>query len=170
MKKFVKIKPDEITDNPFKLIGNDWMLITAGNNENFNTMTASWGTLGILWNKPVAIAYVRPTRYTYKFTETSDYFTLTYFHEEHRSILNFCGTKSGRNVDKIAETGLKPIESDLGNIYFEQARLVIECKKIYFDDIDNQLFLDNHIEKLYPKKDYHRFYIGEIVNVLKEIK
>ena len=162
---------EQITDNVFKLIDKDWMLITAGSAEDFNTMTASWGGLGILWKKPIAICFVRPQRYTYKFMENCKFFTLTFFQEKDRSILNFCGTKSGRDVDKVKATGLTPLFTERGGIYFEQARLVLECKKLYSDNIQPENFIYREIDKnIYPTKDYHRFYIGEIVSSLMVVE
>lgn len=159
-----KVKPEELTDNVFRLIGSDWMLITAGSPESYNTMTASWGGFGVLWNKNVCFCVIRPTRYTYEFAEKADSFTLSFFGEEYKKALEFCGTKSGRDVDKAAETGLTPIPGSLPETTcFAEARLVIECKKIYFQDLDPTKFLDPDIEKNYPQKDYHRMYIGEIV-------
>jgi flavin reductase (DIM6/NTAB) family NADH-FMN oxidoreductase RutF len=103
-------------ENFFNLIDKDWMLITAGVTGNFNTMTASWGATGILWNKPIAICFIRPHRYTFQFAEKYDFFTLSFFGSAHREILNYCGSKSGRDTDKIAHTGLVPIETRKGNI------------------------------------------------------
>lgn len=164
---YKSISPRELTDNAFRLIGDDWMLITAGNIESYNTMTASWGGLGILWNLSVAICYIRPHRHTFIFTEQSDYFTLSFFEEEHREILNFCGSRSGRDFDKAKETGLIPFSTDRENVSFEQAVLILECKKIYSDDIKPENFvLNSIIESNYPKKDFHRFYIGEIKEVM----
>jgi flavin reductase (DIM6/NTAB) family NADH-FMN oxidoreductase RutF len=162
-KTFHKINAGDIIDNPFKLIKNDWMLITAGTRNSFNTMTAGWGGMGVLWSRQVVFCFVRPTRYTYKFMEKNGYFTLTFFAEKYRDILNLCGAKSGRDIDKIKETGLKPLETEMGNIYFEQSRLVIECRKIYFDDIKPEHFLESKIHNAYPEKDYHRLYVGEII-------
>jgi len=163
---FKKITPQEIQDNPIKMIADDWMLITAGNQDEFNMMTASWGTIGNLWNEPVVFIFVRPQRYTYEFTENSDYFTLTFFEEKHRDILQFCGTKSGRDFDKVKETGLTPVFTELGNVYYEQARLVIECEKIYADFLKEDKFIDQAIvEKMYPNKDFHKVYVGKILNV-----
>ncbi|MDP4094851.1 MAG: flavin reductase family protein [Bacillota bacterium] len=162
MNGFVEIKPEQITDNVFKLVGKDWMLITSGNKKKYNTMTASWGGFGVIWGKMACFCTIRPNRYTYEFVEKNDSFTLTFFDEKYRNALNFCGTKSGRDVDKAAETGLTPVESDNGSVYFDEARLVIECKKIYYQDLIPGNFLDLDIEKLYPQKDYHRMYIGEI--------
>ena len=129
-----QMEPDEIKDNVFKLIGKDWMLITAGTHDSFNTMTASWGGMGVLWNKKVCFSVVRPTRYTYSFLETSDTYTLSFFSSRFRKALMLCGTKSGRNVDKVKESGLTPV-FDGDAIFFTQARLVYECKKLYFQDI-----------------------------------
>ena len=143
------------------------MLITAGNEESFNTMTASWGTMGILWHLPIAICYIRPQRYTYIFAERSNYYTLSFFTDEHRKKLQFCGTKSGREYDKIKETGLTPLITSKGNIAFEEARMILECKKLYSDDIKPEHFIIRDlIPKNYPRKDFHRFYIGEITSVL----
>ncbi len=161
-----EIKPQQISDNVFKLIGSDWMLITAGTPEHFNMMTASWGGMGILWGKEICWCVIRPHRYTYQFMETAERFTLSFFEERYREALNVCGTKSGRDVDKVAVSGLTPAQTESGAVYFAEARLVIECKKIYFHDIDPRHFLDPEIDNNYPKKDYHRMYIGEIVRCL----
>ncbi|MDF1545512.1 MAG: flavin reductase [bacterium] len=162
-----KIDPTEIKDNLFKLIAKDWGLITAGNIDSFNTMTVSWGTFGELWNRKVCFAFVRPTRYTYEFTEQADLFTLSFFEESERAALKICGTKSGRDSDKVAEAGLIPVASEHGSVYFDQARLVLECRKIYLEDLKPTQFLDQSIDKEYPLKDYHRMYIGQILNCLK---
>jgi len=158
-----------LNDNTFSLIDKSWFLLTAGDKDYFNTMTAAWGSFGILWKKPVITIFVRPTRYTYGFTEKNKYFTLSFFNESYRSILNYCGTKSGRDVNKVRETGLIPISTETGNVFFEQANLVFECKKIYFDDLKPDNFLSDNISKNYPLKDYHRFYIGEIINCFNSI-
>lgn len=154
-----------LTDNFFKVIDDDWMLITAGSRESFNMMTASWGTMGILWNKPVAICFIRPHRYTYGFAENADYYTLSFFDETQRRILNICGGMSGRDINKVKETGLTPVLTEFDNIGFEQARMVIECKKLYADYLKEDNFIISEIAlKNYPSKDFHKFYIGEIVN------
>lgn len=161
---WTSVKPEEITDNTFKLIGQDWMLVTAGSPESFNTMTASWGGFGILWGKPVCWCVVRPVRYTYEFMEKAANFTLTFFEEDYRDALMLCGSKSGRDIDKAAETGLTPIPGKLaGTTLFSQARMALECRKLYFHDIDPRNFIDPKIDANYPEKDYHRLYIGEIV-------
>jgi flavin reductase (DIM6/NTAB) family NADH-FMN oxidoreductase RutF len=167
---FSKIKPQDINQNPFTLIDDDWFLLTAGGLQSFNTMTASWGGMGILWNKPVVFCFVRPQRYTYKFMESNNLFTMSFFDETHRDALNLCGKVSGRQTDKIKATGLKPIESPAGAVFFEQAKLMFECKKLYFSDIDPDHFLLESINANYPKKDFHRMYIGEITSCFSNTK
>jgi len=158
---FTEVRPELLTDNPFKLIGSDWMLITAGTPEAFNTMTASWGGLGVLWERQVGFCFIRPTRYTYEFIEHAENFTLSFFEERFRKALTYCGTHSGRDGDKIREAGLTPVKEG-GAVYFAEARLVLVCRKLYFQDISPDRFLDPAIESMYPKKDYHRMYVGEI--------
>ena len=169
-KKFAPIPVKDLDDNVFKLIGDDWMLITAGDRDNFNTMTASWGSLGILWHLPVAVCFVRPGRYTFEFMESSDLFTLCFLEDQYRDILQFCGTRSGKDVDKVAETGLIPLFTEAGNVYFEQCKLVLECRKLYADWLTEDGFrVENLADKNYPGKDFHKFYIGEIVSCLKMV-
>jgi flavin reductase (DIM6/NTAB) family NADH-FMN oxidoreductase RutF len=161
-KQFQEIKPESIAENVFKLIGSDWMLITAGTMPHFNTMTASWGGWGVLWNRKVAFCVIRPQRYTRQFVEKASTFSLSFFSEEYRQALDFCGNRSGREVNKAVATGLTPIELAPGLISFAEARLIIGCRKIYCQDINPAHFIDSTIEELYPKQDYHRMYVGEI--------
>lgn len=160
--EFKPVEPQHLEDNVFRLVGNDWMLITAGQLDRYNTMTASWGGLGILWGKKVAFCVVRPTRHTYEFIESSDHFSLSFFTEEYRDVLDICGSTSGKDVDKAAEAGITAVEETPGVVYFNEARLVLECRKLYFQDFDPQNFLDDSIQSMYELKDYHRMYIGEI--------
>lgn len=167
MREFTEITPDRLDENVFNIVGEEWMLITAGRAEKFNTMTASWGTLGILWHKPVAVCFIRPQRYTFGFAESSEYYTLSFLEPGNREILQFCGTRSGRDTDKIRETGLVPLTTNLGNVYYEQCRLVLECKKLYADRLKEDSFITPElIGKNYPAKDFHKFYIGEVVSCL----
>ena len=151
--------------NVFKLIGQDWMLITAGDEKNFNTMTASWGMLGVLWRKNVSCVFVRPQRYTFKFLENSEYYSLCFFDDKYKKVLSYCGTHSGKDVDKIAETGLNVALGEAP--YFEEAKLVLICKKIYTDFIDPSGFGDAAIQKEYDSHDYHKVFVGEIVRCLE---
>ncbi|MBQ7386306.1 MAG: flavin reductase [Ruminococcus sp.] len=160
---FKEIDIKELEFSPFEKIGKQWMLITAGNKEAFNTMTASWGGLGVLWNKNVAFTFIRPSRYTFEFCEKEEYFTLTFFSEEYRKALSFCGTKSGRDVDKCKETGLTPV-FDAEAPYFEEAELVLVCKKLYAQDMDKVCVVDDAVLTNYGEDEpMHRMYVGEIV-------
>ncbi len=165
---FNKINPEEITDNVFRLIGKEWMLITAGTIKNYNMMTASWGTAGVLWKKPVVFVFIRPQRYTYQYIEKQSHFTASFFPEEHKHFLNLCGTTSGRDLNKMNIEGMNAFETPSGAVAFEEASIILECRKIYFDDINPDFFQVFDIEKVYPAKDYHRFYIGEISQVYQK--
>jgi flavin reductase (DIM6/NTAB) family NADH-FMN oxidoreductase RutF len=167
MTHFTEISPVDIRHNPFQLVGQDWMLITAGTPGSFNTMTASWGNLGHLWERDVAICYVRPQRYTFGFMERASVYTLSFFDEEWRAALDYCGSHSGRDVDKIAQTGLTPFETPAGAVGYEQARLILECRKLYAGKIAEADFVDRAvIDEVYARRDFHRFYVGQILRVL----
>lgn len=163
---FRKIDITELTFNPFTKIGKEWTLITGGNMENFNTMTASWGQLGVIWNKNVFTCYIRPNRYTYNFVEQGECFTASFFGKEYRNALSFCGSHSGRDCDKMAETGLVPAEID-GCVGFEQADMILVCRKLYSYDLQENGFLtdDGIPEKFFGADPYHRAYISEITGV-----
>ncbi len=149
------------------MIGETWCLITAQKDDgSFNTMTASWGGLGVLWGQNVATIYVRPQRYTNEFIKASDYFTLSFFNEEYRDKLSLCGSKSGRDIDKVKICGFTPIYEN--GVYFKEAKLVLVCRKLYADAIKPQNFIDKKIERMcYPLHDYHEVYIGAIEKVIE---
>jgi flavin reductase (DIM6/NTAB) family NADH-FMN oxidoreductase RutF len=157
------VAPEDLNENAIRLIGTDWMLITAGAPESFNTMTASWGALGVLWHKPVCFCFIRPPRHTFQFMERGGRFTLSFFAESYRESLNLCGTLSGRDTDKVARAGLTPEPTPAGAVTFREARLVLECRKIYYQDLEPGHFLDPAIDRHYPQRDYHRMYVGEIL-------
>lgn len=158
----------DLKDNFFQAISKEWMLVTAGTKDKFNMMTASWGCTGWLWNKPVAVVFVRPERYTHEFVENGEYVTLSFLgdNQEARKIYNFCGSKSGRDYDKVKETGLEPVVTELGNITYRQARLTLECRKLYKDHIKPENFVDKDCDKWYggAHGGYHDVYVMEIVN------
>ncbi len=164
MSEFKEITAREISENPFKLIGSDWALVTAGSSRGFNTMTVSWGGAGIMWNKPVAFTFIRPQRYTFEFTEKNDYFTMSFFDESFRGALNLCGTKSGRDVDKVKESGLTPAFTEEGALYFEEAKLVLVCKKLYAQNLNEESIVEPSVKSFY-NGDYHKMYVSEIVKV-----
>lgn len=153
------------------LWASQWLALAAGDFQkgHFNAMTVAWGSFGTIWNKPFVQVVVRPTRYTYGFMEEYDTFTVSGFSEQYRPALQILGTKSGRDGDKIAEAGLTPVAaSRVAAPGFAEANLIIECRKIYWDDFDPQRFLDPTIENNYPLKDYHRIYYGEVVAISGE--
>ena len=149
------------------LIDKQWMLVTAGTKDSFNTMTASWGTMGVLWNKPVAIIFIRPERYTHDFIETADALTLSFYSEEYRNALKVCGSRSGRDCDKVAETGLTPEILESGTVTFSQARLTLDCTKLFKTEMTDADFVDKSLlEKFYGEKGgMHTVYILGIDNV-----
>lgn len=163
---FQEISIESLKMNPFTKIGKEWMLITAGDEEKHNTMTASWGGLGVMWGKNVVTAYIRPQRYTKEFVDNSERFTISFYNEAYRKALNICGTKSGRDCDKETEAGLTPYYVD-GTAAFEEAELILVCKKQYHQEMRPECFdVKENDEKWYPEKDYHTMYIAEIEKVL----
>jgi flavin reductase (DIM6/NTAB) family NADH-FMN oxidoreductase RutF len=161
------VSPETLTDNVFKLISQDWMLITAGDRTKFNMMTANWAGLGYLWYQPVSFCFVRPQRYTFEFMEKSAPYSLSFFSDEYREALSLCGSQSGREVDKVKATGLTPAFTDTGTPYFAEARLVLECRKLYARSLEEAGFVDTGIPaEVYADKDYHRMYVGGIVQCL----
>ena len=163
---FKEITPSEITNNPFDLIGKDWALVTSGNTDKFNTMTVSWGGVGIMWGKPVTYTFIRPQRYTFEFMEANGYFSMSFFDEEQRDALKFCGSKSGRDYDKVKETGLTPAFTEDGVPYFEEAKLVLVCKKMYSQFLNEECIEDAESVAKWYDNDYHKMYVSEITKVL----
>jgi flavin reductase (DIM6/NTAB) family NADH-FMN oxidoreductase RutF len=179
-KGWKEIPVQDFPGSPAERIGKDWMLISAGSAKadgggDWNTMTASWGGLGVLWQRNVAFMFIRPSRRTFSFANDNALFTLSFFEESYREALNFIGANSGRDYDKAAKTGLNPLVFDgsiaggkaTGAIGFKEAKEIIVCRNLYTHDFDPAKFLDiSSIEKSYNGKDYHRRYIGEIITVL----
>ncbi len=162
-----EINVRDIKESPVSLIADGWGLVTAGNEEKFNTMTVSWGAIGEIWGKDVAFIFIRPQRYTYEFLEKEDIFTLSFYGEEYKKALGICGKKSGRDIDKAAECGLTPIFVD-GGVSFEQAKYTIVCRKMASQFIDPKGFIDSSIQGNYANNDYHKIYVGEITNVYEK--
>ncbi|MDI9470822.1 MAG: flavin reductase [Bacillota bacterium] len=159
--------------NPMTLIGKDWWLVTAGQAGNFNTMTASWGHLGAIWSRPgqgsmpTAVIYVRPQRYTKEFLDREPLFSLSVLGEEQRAALNYLGSHSGRDGDKVKAAGLTAVAAE-GTVYFAEAKLVLICRKLYHAPLVEAGFIDRDIiARNYPERDYHEQYVGEIVRVLR---
>lgn len=161
-----ELKAEQLQDNPFKLIGKEWMLITAQKDNKVNTMTASWGGLGIMWAKEVAIVVIRSSRFTKEFVDASDTFSITILDDSYRKALGYLGSVSGRDEDKIQKTGLT-VQYSQETPYFEEGRMVMICKKLSSQKMPPESFIDADIdEKFYSDKDYHTMYIAEIKQVL----
>ncbi|EQG76779.1 flavin reductase like domain protein [Clostridioides difficile DA00165] len=158
---FREVKIEELQFNPFTKIGKEWLLITAG--DSGNTMTASWWCWSLL---VVVTTYIRPQRYTKEFVDSNDTFTIAFFDETYREALNICGTISGRDINKIEKAGLTPYFVD-DTVAFEEANMIIVCKKLYHGNMPPENFdAKENDKKWYPEKDYHTMYISEIIKVL----
>lgn len=168
MNQFKQITVEEITDNACKLIGKDWMLVTAKKGEQINTMTASWGGIGVMWGKNVAYIVIRPQRYTKEFVDANECFSLTFFSKDYKKQLGYLGSVSGRDEDKITNAGITvAYHNEIP--YFSEGRLVLCCKKLFAAPMHAEEFLDSSLlEKWYPNNDLHTLYIAEITDVLQK--
>jgi flavin reductase (DIM6/NTAB) family NADH-FMN oxidoreductase RutF len=159
-----KIEPKKLKVDIVNLWNKQWFLLTAGTIDNYNMMTVSWGSIGCMWNKPFAQIVVRPQRYTFEYLEKNDSFTLCAFPEAYRPALNLLGSKSGRHGDKLSYTDLKVKKSTKVTApSYKEANLILECRKIYYQDLNPEGFIDKSIQDNYPLNDYHRVYYGEIL-------
>ena len=176
MSNFKVIKPEEFGDNVFRMIGKDWMLITSSDSTDgmkcgvdYNTMTASWGGVGILWRKPVVFAFIRPERHTYGFAERNKRITMSFFDEKYRDALAFCGKVSGRDYDKAKECALTPEydkNEDGRAVWFGEARVVIKAKKLYSDFIKKDCVTEDFVLDNYRDSGWHKMYVCEIEELL----
>ena len=160
---FKEINPKDLDENFIKLIADEWMLVSAGKRQKYNMMTASWGFAGEMWGADSVMTVIRPQRYTLEFINDNDYFTLS-FYGDNKEIHKVCGSKSGRDTDKTALTGLTPVFSD-NTVYFNEARLVLVCKKQYVQQMDESCFTDKEPLRWY-NGDLHYMVIGKIEKVL----
>lgn len=158
-----KIDASTLTFNPFEKLSKQWALVGAGNLDKFNMMTVSWGAVGVIWGKPSVTAYIRQTRYTKEFVDSGDTFTLTFLADGHRDALNVLGSKSGRDMDKMKDSGLTPIEVE-GEVTFAEAELVLVCRKRFVQDMPKENFVSQEtLDRWYADENYHTMYIGEII-------
>ena len=165
---FHEICAKDFENSVFHTIAKEWMLITAEKQMDgkpvANTMTASWGGLGHMYNKPVAFCFINPTRYTYQLMENNDTYTLSFYTETYRDILNYCGTNSGRDKDKVKEAGLTPITTPSGSKAFSEAWMIIECRKMVSQSLIPEALHDSQAKEKWGTQ-LHKMYIGEILNV-----
>ena len=171
---FHEISVKELKLNPMNMFGDDWLALTAGNEEHgYNTMCIAWGHMGSLWERdshanrlPTVTCFVRPQRYTKEFMDRENLFTVSHFPPSTKKALGFIGSHSGRDTDKVKEAGLTPAFA-CGTTWFEEADMVLICRKLYQSPLCESGFIDKGlIEFNYPKKDFHEMYIGEILKVL----
>ena len=162
---YKQLSPDKIPGNIIKMLNEDWMIITAGNDEKFNMMTAGWGGIGVLYSKPVAICFINPLNYTYQFMETNDTYTFTFYTEAYRDALLYCGTNSGRDTDKVKGSGLTPISTPSGSKAFSEAWLIIECRKLVGQSLNHDTLFDDTVKNEWVGKQLPKMFIGEIINV-----
>jgi len=166
MQSFKEIEARWMAGNLFEMIGDRWMLIAAKKGDKVNMMTASWGGAGVLWGRPVVFAFIRPQRFTKELVDASEGFSCTFFPPEYKAQLSLCGSKSGRDVDKVEACDFHVLE-DGGVPYFAQADTAILCQKLYHQPLDPAGFIADGIDKdHYPHKDYHHLYVGEIRKLL----
>ncbi|MCX7861549.1 MAG: flavin reductase [Bacteroidales bacterium] len=149
----------------FQSIGKESYLLVSGTIEQFNCMTVGWSAIGYLWRKPMAFVFVRPQRYTFQFMEKYQYFSMNFFDSQFSNILELCGTKSGREINKMEIKELTPINYDNKTVYYNEAHTVFICKKVYSQDIQEKNFLETSFLNLYPNQDFHRIYYGEIEKI-----
>ncbi len=162
---FKEINLKEWNGNVFEKIGTDWMLISAAKEGKVNAMTASWGGMGVLWNKQVVFIFVRPQRFTNTLITESEHFAVSFYDESKRPMLAYMGKASGYDEDKIKHENLHVIQDHAP--YFGEAKEVMICRKLYAQELDPECMLDAQIDlKQYPDKDYHILYVGEVEKVL----
>ena len=161
------VNPKDFGENLFKMFDDSWCLIASYDEKHeglpYNAMTASWGGMGVLWNKNVFFCFVRPQRYTKEFIDKSEYISLSFFDEDKKKALTYCGRNSGRDGDKLSEAGLNVTVSDKGIVEFEDAKITVIGKKLFAAEMKEADFIDKSlIDKNYPNKDYHTVYVCEI--------
>jgi flavin reductase (DIM6/NTAB) family NADH-FMN oxidoreductase RutF len=160
------IKPRDLLLPSVDVWFSRWFVLTAGDMEKFNSMTVAWGSVGGIWEMPFVQVVVRPTRYTFGFMNEGEGFTLCSFPRKYRKDVALLGSRSGRDGDKIALTRLTPVRSEaVAAPCFKEADLVFECRKIYWQDLDDRNFLSAKIAANYPQMDYHRVFFGEILRI-----
>ena len=163
MHAFQPFSLEQLEINPFTKIGKQWALVTAGNKSKCNTMTVSWGGLGVMWGKNVAFIFIRDSRYTKEFIDKGDLLSISFLGESYREALNFCGSKSGRDVDKFTQAGLTPAFRH-GIPYVDEAEHVLLCRKMAAVPIAAEAFTDKEIEdRWYKDGDMHTMYVCEII-------
>ncbi len=165
MHTFQPFSIEDIEFNPFEKIGKEWALVSAGSKKSANTMTVSWGGVGVLWGKNVAFIFIRDSRYTKEFIDNGSFFSITFFDDTYKEALNYCGSHSGRNEDKVEKAGLTWAYKH-SIPYLDEGNLVLLCEKLSATKIDEASFISPDIKKWYADNDMHTMYIAEIIEAM----
>ena len=155
------------TTEIFSQFDKKWALLTAGELDKFNTMTVSWGGLGTIWNKSVATVYVRLSRYTHEFMDNNEYFTVSFFPEDRKKTLAVLGSKSGREMDKIHNSGLTPVAAGK-SVSFKEAEVTLVCRKLFCQRVELSNIPEAIVKTCYSSGDSHDMYIGEVVDIIRK--
>lgn len=156
---------EQLEINPFEKIGKEWALVSAGSRKKANTMTISWGGVGVLWGKNVAFVFIRDSRYTKEFVDSNDFFSISFLNDQYKEALNYCGSRSGRNEDKLKNAGLT-WNYKLSIPFIDEGNLILLCQKLSATKINEDSFLAPDIKKWYADGDMHTMYVAEILEVL----
>ena len=156
----------EFNTEIFSQFDKKWALLTAGDESRFNTMTISWGGLGTIWGKPVATVYVRTSRYTHDFMDANEYFTISFFPEEYKQILGVLGSKSGRDMDKMKDSGLSAMK-DGDSVSFKEAEVTLVCRKMFKQELSVANIPADVAKAMYEGQAPHDMYIGEVVEIVR---
>lgn len=157
----------EFNTEIFSQFDKKWALLTAGDEKSFNMMTISWGGFGTIWNKPVATVYVRTSRYTHDFIDANEYFTISFFPEQYKKILSVLGSRSGREIDKMKDSGLNAIKAG-GSVSFREAEVTLVCRKMFKQELSVANMPEDIAKSMYEGQAPHDMYIGEVVEIIKE--
>jgi flavin reductase (DIM6/NTAB) family NADH-FMN oxidoreductase RutF len=151
--------------NPFTAIGKDWALVSAGSKTKANTMTISWGGVGVLWGKNVAFIFVRDSRYTKEFLDNYEFFSISFMGKDYKNALNYCGSHSGRDIDKVKEAGLT-WNYKHSIPFIDEGDFVFICHKLSATRITEDSFISPDVKNWYADGDMHTMYVGEIMDFL----
>ena len=149
----------------FTKFDKDWALLAAGSVEDHNAMTVSWGGMGTLWGKPVVTVYVRHSRHTFGYMEENEFFSLSFYPSEYRKALGVMGSKSGRVCDKDALAALTPVAAG-DSVSYKEAETTLVCRKIYTGELSPENIPAEVKDTFYCDEDWHRMYIGEVVEII----
>lgn len=157
----------EFNVSAFDCFDKGWAVLSAGNMDDYNCMTISWGSLGTLWRRPVVTVYVRPSRYTWEYMEKNEFFTVSFFDGRCREDLTTLGTLSGREGDKVSKTSLTPEPVFTAGVTFKEAGRSLICRTIYRQELDRDSMCKEILEGFNIMEEPHYMYIGEVMDIIE---